>query len=115
MTLTFAESWWSKAVLLVTGVCICTYAISILWYVQSIPEIGLRCAFSPVVNNVDQRFVCPTEGLPPPELRECAIVKVGGQPVETWPQLLRTLLMLRDTPVEAEDLAVPRTELSHIR
>jgi transcriptional regulator with GAF, ATPase, and Fis domain len=90
--------WWRKAILAVAGVCICLYAISVLWYVQSIPDIGLRCAFGPAVKRVYPRYL---RFVPEQDHSEHApkegdvIIRLGARDVEIWPQLLRGLIDLR--------------------
>jgi transcriptional regulator with GAF, ATPase, and Fis domain len=90
--------WWRKAFLAVAGIFVCFYALSVLWYVQAIPDIGLRCAFGPAVKRVYPRYLrfateedriqhAPKEG--------DVIIKLGGRSVEIWPQLLRGLIDLR--------------------
>src|SRR5262245_39552591 len=93
---------WRTFLLFVAGILACVYALSVLAYVQSIPDIGLRCAYSPVVNVVDPNFL-RGDAPSPMALRECTIVELGGRPVDTWPQLLRALLALRVEPVQATD------------
>src|ERR671939_1307300 len=76
----------------------CAYALGVFGYVLSTPEIGVRCAFTPVVNHFYQEFLYPEEQAP---LREGdRIVQVGDQPVDNWPQLLRKLIRLEDEPAE---------------
>jgi transcriptional regulator with GAF, ATPase, and Fis domain len=113
LTWTAAQKWWRQALLVLAGVCSCAYALGVLWYVQSTPDIGLRCAFSPVINRVDPSFL-RTEGRLP-DLRGHTIVKLGGQPVQTWPHLLRLLRTLRDQPGQVIGPERPGAGLSHVR
>ena len=74
------------------------YSISVLTYVLATPEIGVRCAFTPVVNHFYPEFLYPSD-TPDKQMALQAgdrILSVGGQPVETWSQLLRKTLLLRD-------------------
>src|SRR5439155_326618 len=114
MLSTSKETWRRKALLLLTGGLVCLYAVSVLWYVQTIPDMGLRSAFSPIINHVDRTFLRDEEGAPPPNLRDCVIVQIGEHSVDTWPQILRALSALRQAPVQADDPT--RVEgLTHIR
>jgi transcriptional regulator with GAF, ATPase, and Fis domain len=100
MTFPPSRIWWPKALVLVAGVLVCLYAISVLSYVQSIPDIGLQCAFTPVVNSFDSSYFRSDE---PDSLLSSRIVQLGEHRVNTWPEFVRTLLKLREEPVQAVD------------
>jgi transcriptional regulator with GAF, ATPase, and Fis domain len=86
--------------ILVAAALVCLYAVGVLGYVLSIPDIGLRCAFSPVVRRAYDGYFELPKGQTTHDLEGKTIVRVAGQPVENWPQLLRTLLDLpRNQPV----------------
>jgi transcriptional regulator with GAF, ATPase, and Fis domain len=98
---------WRKVQLLVAGVLVCIYALAVLAYVRSTPDIGIRCAFKPVVMRVhssDQQDL--------PELGDI-ITQVGRYrfPPENQLQLpaqvalLRELIELNNSTVS--DLASP--------
>jgi transcriptional regulator with GAF, ATPase, and Fis domain len=80
-----------------------SYALWVLGYVLATPEIGVRCAFTPVVNYFYSEFLYPENQAP---LREGdRIVQLGDQPVENWSQLLRKLIRLRaEVPQEVPGL-----------
>jgi transcriptional regulator with GAF, ATPase, and Fis domain len=86
--------------ILLAGSLVCLYAVSVFWYVLSVPDIGLRCAFSTTVLRAYPGFFDePAGGYE--DLVGKTIVKVGTQPVESWPQLLRALADLPgDQPVD---------------
>jgi transcriptional regulator with GAF, ATPase, and Fis domain len=93
------RTWVVAATLLVSG-----YAAWVMLYVLTTPELGFRCAFTPVVNHFhEEGFLFPRNQEP---LREGdRIVQVGDQPIENWSQLLRKTLQLpRETPVPVEGL-----------
>jgi transcriptional regulator with GAF, ATPase, and Fis domain len=72
--------------------------LGVLGYVLAMPEIGVRCAFSPVVNHFYEEFLYPENQEP---LREGdRILQVGDRHVETWSQLLRKMLALPAEPIE---------------
>ncbi|HZY86745.1 MAG TPA: hypothetical protein VFE78_18065, partial [Gemmataceae bacterium] len=92
--------------IVVAAFLVCGYAAGVLGYVLGRPEIGIRCAFTPVVNHFYPEFLYPEGQSPLPEgqtpLQEGdRIVRLGGQPVENWSQYLRKLGRLRDEPAEA--------------
>jgi hypothetical protein len=83
-----------RAGIIVAALLVCAYALAVLGYVLATPEIGVRCAFTPVVNHFYTGFLYPEKQEP---LQEGdLIVQVADQPVENWPQLLRKMLRLRD-------------------
>jgi transcriptional regulator with GAF, ATPase, and Fis domain len=106
MAWTFFATSWRKLLLILAGILVCLYAVSVLWYVQWIPDIGLRCAFHPTVQYTypdyprtdNGRFRAPESG--------DTIVQVGDRPVKSWLELLKALVALRDTiPVSVNSLA----------
>ncbi|MFN4259315.1 MAG: sigma 54-interacting transcriptional regulator [Gemmataceae bacterium] len=99
-----------KISLTAAGVLMIAYSIWVLIYVQSFPDIGLRCSFSTVVNRVFPNFLRSEDGVLPTHLEGSTIVRVGDHPIETWPDLLRELLFLEDRREESiQRGAVPPT------
>src|SRR4051812_44001089 len=71
-----------QAAIALVSLLACAYSISVLTYVLSTPELGVRCAFTPVVNHFYAEFLYPDGQV---ALKEGdRILSVGGQPVETW-------------------------------
>src|SRR5207244_288571 len=84
-----------RAWVVVAAVLVCAYAAGVLVFVVSTPEVGIRCAFTTVVNNFYPAFLYPEDqdSLQP----EDRIVQVGDSPpIENWSQLLRATMLLRD-------------------
>ena len=98
---------WRKAILVGAGLFICGYAVSVLWYAQSFPDIGLRCMFSPVVHRVHDGYVRGADSHPPPDLDGFTIDQIGPYPIDSWPTLLRSLILL-----DTKDAAVPVADLT---
>jgi transcriptional regulator with GAF, ATPase, and Fis domain len=102
---------WRRLLFALLGLFACLYALWVLWHAHSLPDVGLRSAFDPVVRRFDGR--CAEIGgrmaeVPQPGDR---IVSVGGRVVETWPQLLQAILALRSDPrVTISDLAQAEQE-----
>src|SRR5262245_2727783 len=94
-----------RAWILIAGTLVCLYSVAVLTYVLTLPEIGIRCAFTPVVNFVYPDFLYPT-GQKAPLKQGDRIVKLGDQKVETWSQLLRKMLLLRDEAPETDDVTL---------
>src|SRR3954468_24567775 len=83
-----------RAWIVCASVFVCAYAAGVLGYVLVTPEIGIRCAFTPVVNHFYGDFLYPPasyEDDPRLLRQDDRIVEVGGQPIENWPQLLRKM------------------------
>src|SRR4051794_39871155 len=95
-----------RAWVVCAAVFVCAYAAGVLGYVLVTPELGIRCAFTPVVNHFYDEFLYPDEQKTP--LKEGdRIVAVGGQPVDNWPQLLRQMHLLRgQQPAVVEGLTL---------
>lgn len=83
--------------LALAGAAACAYALAVLYRVQASPDIGLRCAFTNVVDQIFPGYVWEGEGgtgsnadrtIPQ---RGDAIVEIGDQRVSAWPQILRAL------------------------
>jgi transcriptional regulator with GAF, ATPase, and Fis domain len=95
-----------RLMIVVAAVLVCSYALAVLGYVLSIPDIGLRCAFSPVVSHVHQEYVVLPERQKSldlnAQLKDRRIKQIGDYKVDSWPQLLRGLIRLRDEPVDGE-------------
>jgi transcriptional regulator with GAF, ATPase, and Fis domain len=94
-----------RAWIVVAGLLVCGYAVGVFGYVLATPEIGVRCAFTRIVNHFYPEFLYPRDQKPLGE--GDTLVKVGGQPVENWSQLLRKMLLLRtEKPETVEGLTV---------
>ncbi len=116
-----------KYLLIFFGVLICCYAIRVLWHVQAMTDIGLRCAFTTEINQVfeDYQVTRPVilaasasepemgrgQGVAPIDAPRQGdrILQLGTYEVDSWPRYLRSLIDLggRDAPV-VKDLADAR-------
>src|SRR5262249_9765438 len=87
-----------RAFIVVASVLVCAYAAAVMGYVLVTPEIGVRCAFTRVVNHVYPGFVLP---VPKGQLalkEGDTLVKVGPKEVNSWGQLLREVVKLPSRP-----------------
>src|SRR4051794_9593376 len=105
MPLSRVQVVWRKALLGGVGILVCLYAITVLWYVQSMPDLGLRCAFDPSLKYVYEPYLRTDGGrLEAPAPRD-VIIQVGDRPVETWPNVLQAFVGLaQETPVPVASL-----------
>src|SRR5436305_415704 len=93
------RSWWLKgasllaavgrfvrdkpqtALVILSGWLVCLYAVWVLVYVHSFPDIGLRCTLSPEVNRVNPDYLRDPEGNWPPREGD-VIVDLGHEHIE---------------------------------
>src|SRR5947209_6178985 len=92
--------YWRKFLIALTGVLICAYALWVLWYVHSTPDIGLRTAFDPKIRRIEVNAVFQDDDrYHTPEVGD-RIISLNGHPIRTWPNLLQALRDLdHETPV----------------
>jgi transcriptional regulator with GAF, ATPase, and Fis domain len=98
------------AALLVFG-----YALCVLGYVLLTPEIGVRCAFTPVINHFYPEFLFPDDQEPPQP--GDTIIQIGDRPIVTWGQFLRTMVAIGNqdgVPVEPRQLLPSAPEMNGI-
>jgi transcriptional regulator with GAF, ATPase, and Fis domain len=76
-----------RGLLVVAGFFVCVYAVGILWYAQTLPDIGLRTAFTPIVKHFYPQYLI-SGGKERPEPGD-RIKEVGGEPINDWVDLLR--------------------------
>ncbi len=92
---------------------VCAYAVGVLGYVRSTPEIGVRCAFTPVVNHFYPEFLYPEDQQP--IQRGDVVVGLDNHPVGNWSQLLQKLIALRSEPAEpGERASLAETPKGHL-
>jgi transcriptional regulator with GAF, ATPase, and Fis domain len=90
-----------RLLIILAAFLVCGYAVGVLGYVRSTPEIGVRCAFTPVVNHFYEEFLDPEDQEP---LRPGdTITRLGDCPVENWSQFLHKLSELRDESALSAD------------
>jgi transcriptional regulator with GAF, ATPase, and Fis domain len=103
--------------IITAAILVCVYALGVFWYVLSIPDIGLRCAFTPVVNRAYPSFIFSRPGEPVPQLVGTVVEQIGSHPVESWPRILYVLVNFRDEPTTdlADAAALDDPALTHVR
>jgi len=105
-----------RALIIVAGILMGTYALSVFGYVVATPDIGLRCAFTPVVNHVYTDFLYTPEGKAPTDLRGYTVVQIGRYHINTWPEVLRAPLELLREPPQAEGIdTLANPEWTYVR
>jgi len=92
-------------------VLVFAYAGGVISYVMMMPDIGVRCAFTPVVNQFNDRFYFApaSQGARPPS-GDDKIVRIGGVDVSNWAQILHELNVLRSSKVETGTIQDLRPE-----
>jgi transcriptional regulator with GAF, ATPase, and Fis domain len=103
--------YWRKFLIALTGVLICAYALWVLWYVHSTPDIGLRTAFDPKIRRIEVNAVFQDDDrYHTPEVGD-RIISLNGHPIRTWPNLLQALRDLdHETPVLVTVLPGPNDD-----
>jgi len=94
-----------RLAIVAAAVLVFAYAGGVLSYVMLMPDIGVRCAFTPVVNQFNPDFLF-REGSPDaqPLDGDDEIVRIGNQDVSNWAQILHELNQLRSNRgVESTD------------
>ncbi len=77
------------------------YAGGVIGYVMTTPDIGVRCAFTPVVNHFNRDFLFRADASDPDGLDgDDEIVRIGGVDVSNWAQILHELNVLWGKPFE---------------
>src|SRR5262245_9128594 len=77
-----------RLLILLAAILVCAYAIGVFSHVSTTPDLGLRFAFSRIVNRVYPEFLVVSEDEPVPDLQDAQIVQIGEHHIEIWPQLL---------------------------
>lgn len=78
-----------RVFIILTGALVLAYAIAVLGFVWSIPEIGIDSNFRGTVSRIDRDFVREKSPGPPVDLTGWTIIQVADEPVDTWPHWVR--------------------------
>jgi transcriptional regulator with GAF, ATPase, and Fis domain len=74
---------------------VCVYALAILWYAQSLRDLGIRSAFTPVVKHIYPQYLVETpDGIVPRP--DDLIIEVGSDRVTSWPDLVWAPIHLQE-------------------
>ena len=74
-----------RILLLIPGIVVCAYAVSVLIFVQFVPDLGIKSAFSTAIREIPKSL--DKEGKEKLKLED-EVVKVGNLDIKTWPDLL---------------------------
>ncbi len=104
--------------IVLAGAFIVAYAVSVLSYVFSLPDIGLRCAFDTTLNRVYEDYLAPDRDGPKPQEND-VIVKLGGEKVLDWRDFVRKQAALSSAdfpPVESSRAwsDIHQSQLTHL-
>ncbi len=100
----------SRMLIVVAAVLVCAYALGVIGYVLSIPDIGIRFALTTEITDFRREFLYPPGQTPP--ARNEQVVAIGDHRVDTWAQLLRQLANLRSRPDPQTNLEDPSALLA---
>ncbi len=82
-----------RLAILAATALVCAYAVGVNSYVMLTPDIGVRCAFTPVVNQFHSEFLFQPDAQP--LQGDDTIVQIGDQDVSNWAQILHEMVELR--------------------
>lgn len=86
---TDATARW-RLFIVVAAILVCTYGGAVMAHVLTTSDLGIRTAFTPVVNQFFPEFLYPRQQTPlAPNDR---ITQIGDQRIDSWPQILRAQL-----------------------
>src|SRR4051812_15891719 len=94
-----------RALIVLAALLVLTYAIAVQCYSLLSPDIGVRCAFTPVVNHFYPEYLAP-DGGDPPHTGD-TLTEVAGHRIDTWPQFLRALFDLQEELHDRDPEKVP--------
>ncbi|MCS6975986.1 MAG: sigma 54-interacting transcriptional regulator, partial [Gemmatales bacterium] len=96
---------------LVSGIAIILYALLVVWYAQGTPVIGLQCAFTTRIAEVDRRYFPDTLAQPHLPRPGDRIVALGPKEIRSWSDYIITLSNLWRLPVYDVD---SETDFNHM-
>lgn len=91
---------FGRAVVLLIGILSCSYALTVIGYVQFIPDLGLKTFFSEDLKGL-RDSASPIDGNALPQFGD-TIKEIAGNPVRTWPDILNAPRNIRLT-IDASD------------
>ncbi|HEY7308412.1 MAG TPA: sigma 54-interacting transcriptional regulator [Gemmataceae bacterium] len=99
-----------RLAILVASILVCAYTLGVSFYVMLTPDIGVRCAFFPVVNQFNDDFLFQQGDFQKDTKayqleQDDQIVRLGDRPVSNWAQILHKLVRLRPQDAEKGTLA----------
>jgi transcriptional regulator with GAF, ATPase, and Fis domain len=80
-----------RSFIILTGIMVLSYAVSVLAYVSCIPEIGVDSNFRATVSRIDRDFVRDLSPQQAAELNGWTIIQIADEPIDTWPHWVQTL------------------------
>jgi transcriptional regulator with GAF, ATPase, and Fis domain len=86
-----------RAWLILAGLVVCVYAVSVVTYVELAPDLGLRSAFSTTLKaSPSRRMYHPDPPHDPMPQSGDEVVQVGSLRIQTWPELLAAPRLIND-------------------
>src|SRR5437899_1912876 len=79
--------------LILAGAVVCIYSLSVLHFVQSMPDLGLKTIFNTQIKGAPRFYKADGPSLPQ---EGDTVEKVGDETIHTWPDLLNAPYRLRE-------------------
>jgi transcriptional regulator with GAF, ATPase, and Fis domain len=94
--------------LAILGLCVGAYVVGVMWVAIWSPDIGIHCAFRPVITDpvITEETQVGSEKRP---AEGDTLLRVAGAPIETTPQLWSQVLVIRALNREADQDSVRLT------
>src|SRR5262245_47194739 len=101
-----------RGLLICAGGVVCVYALVVLFYVQWVPDLGLKSAFGTQLKSAPHIYRADESGLPP-EAGDTGAV-VGDEPIRSWPDLLNAPFRLREKLAQNPAATFPWLKREHV-
>src|SRR5262245_23869615 len=80
-----------RAMVLVTGCFVLAYAVAVLLYSWSVPEVGIDTDFHVAVSGLDPEFIRNLTRADAHGLTGWTVAQVGDETIDSWPQWIRVI------------------------
>src|SRR5687768_9078488 len=88
----------SRSFIVLAAIFVCAYALGVVAHVMTMPDMGVRTAFSTDVHYFYKDFLVQAENEDRPLRPNDRILTIGDSgPIKDWPHLLRTQAELERT------------------
>src|SRR2546430_1975705 len=106
------HSFSRRGLLIFAGGVVCVYALAVLFYIQSVPDLGLKSVFSTEIKSAPNVFRPDESGLTPQA--GDTVEQVGDEPIRSWPDLLNAPFRLREKLAQNPSAGFPWLKREHV-